>query len=569
MLGASILGTSFLSTSGGDGTPPSGGGGGGGGVVPSTPDDRDWVYDPAKDLPLPTAFDLLEYAGLVEDQKTTNSCLANATVSALEILLSRSKSFKDLSRLFLYWYLRADAGLTGDSGAYPRDGFKTANKRGICSEYVWPFDTDALSRAPSAAAESEAVELKAYGYYKILTGRSDTIDNIKIAIASGYPVVLAVNIAASFSNIRASSLDGTIPLFKNTSQDGNAGGHALLAVGYTSDGNLLVENSWGYGWGYKGNAYLPIASLMTDVFEIWTCTGLNGVAVPPLLKRPVWSFDYSLPRPTLQSAGVNNPQDNLAELTLPVQPTISFQGGANSYLSSQPLLLNADGTSTVWGQSNVACPTPTLSVTGRFATQGRANLTFGYSNGGNYSISAAVGAKTTLSAPAAMVSASSTTGSSGRAALQSTHPTTLGYSGLVARLALPKAMLTVSMVKGNTAVIAAPRFNMFALGLTGGVGKAAATSYASLAAYSGGSAYLTPQAPYINSALRAGTLGSAELRSSRVSVSACSGASGNLRSGRCSVSANSRTGGAGRMILNMASPSTSGHWGGHFYGVLP
>lgn len=310
-------------------------------------------------------------------------------------------------------------------------------------------------------------------------------------------------------------------------------------------------------------------------------SGVLGVGGPPS------RTSVNCPRPTVQiSSGwqtnINMPPPRItgtgseiltvlgtAELTTLV-PALTAHSGANVRLSSPTPSLQLAATSVIWGQINATCQTPNLSITGSFATQGRATLTFGYFNGGNYSISAAVGAKTTLSAPAAMVSAFSTTGSSGRAALQLTSPTTSGYSGLVASLVLPKATLTVSMVEGNTAVIVTPKFSAFALGKTGGVGKAiTAISYTSLAAYSGGSAYLTPQAPYINSAIRTGTLGFAELRSSRVSVSACSGASGNLRSGRCSVSANSRVGGVGRMTLNMTNPSASGHWGGHFYGVLP
>ena len=68
-------------------------------------DSRDFIFA-SNTSDLPKKVDLRQWAGRIEDQLNTNSCTANAGVSAVEILAERSKKFQDFSRLFLYYNVR-------------------------------------------------------------------------------------------------------------------------------------------------------------------------------------------------------------------------------------------------------------------------------------------------------------------------------------------------------------------------------------------------------------------------------------------------------------------------------
>ena len=52
------------------------------------------------------------------------------------------------------------------------------------------------------------------------------------------------------------------------------GNHEMLAVGYNSDG-LLVQNSWGTGWGNSGYIRLGWDYVKSDVYAADYATGMN------------------------------------------------------------------------------------------------------------------------------------------------------------------------------------------------------------------------------------------------------------------------------------------------------
>ncbi|CAB4130346.1 Peptidase_C1 domain containing protein [uncultured Caudovirales phage] len=258
-------------------------------VQPSPIDPRDYKYPtatPAKAPLLPFSVDLREYAGDIEQQGQTGSCVANAAVSAMEILLTRQGQFENLSRLFHYWNLRQGYPdlASVDSGSYPRDAFKVANQIGICDETVWPFDESKVNTQPSQEAFADASAIKAFGYYSITMGwttehKAAALLTIKQAVSSGYPVLIAAHINEEFQQIYSTTLEGTQSQFVNAQKP--IGAHAVLVVGYAGN-SLLIENSWGTYWGCNGYALLPGPELMADTFEAWVCTGINGNQLPKL-----------------------------------------------------------------------------------------------------------------------------------------------------------------------------------------------------------------------------------------------------------------------------------------------
>ena len=269
-------------------------------VVPEPRDNRDFLVSiPSGITPnLPVSVDLRRYTGSVENQLQTSSCVANATISALELLLEKAGKFTDLSRLFNYYNIREDyINLRGiDGGAYLSDGFKSVAKSGVCTEQTWAFDQTKVNTKPSDTAFTEAelrkvTRYERVGNFSIMSPVDDaySIDMIKATLAMGYPVTIAMIVNGTIFNLTG-KLDTEECMYRYPvsqypdTQRPSAGGHAMLVVGYNTDG-FIIENSWGPGWGDQGYGIITYDVMKSDCFDAWTCTAFAGVEF-----SPEWDF---------------------------------------------------------------------------------------------------------------------------------------------------------------------------------------------------------------------------------------------------------------------------------------
>lgn len=245
------------------------------GVRPDPVDSRDYEFTakiaPAK---LPTRADLRQYAGNIEDQLDTGSCVANATVSALEILARKEGKVIDFSRLFVYYNIREPYPdlKEKDEGAYLRDGFKSVNKFGVPHEDVWKFITSNVNTKPNAEAYELAKLNVATEYRRIY---KNDIYGIKSALAEGYPVNISMGLGEQFLY-----LDGPISRqnYRSINSWNNklVGYHAMNIVGFDDSlASFIVENSWGSVWGDEGYCRIPYYVVMRDALDLWVCTGFD------------------------------------------------------------------------------------------------------------------------------------------------------------------------------------------------------------------------------------------------------------------------------------------------------
>lgn len=248
------------------------------------PDERDWIYEPV-DTALPSSVDLRAYTGEIENQGQTGSCVANATVSALEVMFNKKGTTKDLSRLFVYWFLRLPyASLRGrDTGAYTRDGFKTVNKHGVCSENTWKFIIGNINKEPSEEAKAEAFSTRCYGYYRLSTSYQ-----VKQVLSAGYPVLISMYITSKLSsryirgNLKNHNYRGRLDESSTT-----RGGHAMVAVGYDDALNgFIVENSWSSYFGDNGYFLLDYNVFDNDVKDMWYVTNVVDNYTEPKKEDP-------------------------------------------------------------------------------------------------------------------------------------------------------------------------------------------------------------------------------------------------------------------------------------------
>jgi len=142
-----------------------------------------------------------------------------------------------------------------------------ASSKGASSEALWPFDTTKVLTAPAAAAYTDGLSLVPLvaAYERVLT-----LDALKVALASGYPVTFGFRVYSSFTNTATTGIC-TYPASTETL----LGGHAVVAVGYdNSTGMVKCRNSYGSTWGKSGYFFMPykwfenMSGLVSDAWII-------------------------------------------------------------------------------------------------------------------------------------------------------------------------------------------------------------------------------------------------------------------------------------------------------------
>ena len=243
------------------------------GWAPDRPDFRDLRFTPRK-IKLPTSIDLRTTPNEppVYDQGQLGSCTGNGVGDCFEFEL-RKQGLSDFvpSRLFIYYNERVIEGtVKQDAGAQIRDGIKAVAHSGAPDEQMWPYVIKKFSTKPPAKVYKAAALRKVSQYKRV--DNSDSA-NLKMAIASGFPVVFGATLYESFES-RAVEQTGRVPMPKKDEK--TIGGHCMVIVGYQST-DFIVRNSWGTTWGDKGYCRIPQAYLCnTDLADdFWIITEIT------------------------------------------------------------------------------------------------------------------------------------------------------------------------------------------------------------------------------------------------------------------------------------------------------
>ncbi len=214
---------------------------------------------------MPKSVDLKQYCQ-IQNQGRLGSCTANAGVSLMEYYQRRAFGhFLDGSRLFLYKTTRNLLGWTGDTGAYLRSTMKSMVLFGIPPEKYWEYNIADFENEPPAFCYSLAQSYQAKLYYRHDSpgmSTSKVLASVKRYLAANLPCMFGFTVYDSMPGLGEGT--GEIPFPEQN--DKAVGGHAVVAVGYDDNkrigrrkGALLIQNSWGTGWGEKGFGWLPYA----------------------------------------------------------------------------------------------------------------------------------------------------------------------------------------------------------------------------------------------------------------------------------------------------------------------
>jgi C1A family cysteine protease len=240
------------------------------GWLPDLPDQRDFIYAAPRPVisKLPAKVDWRSKCPGVYDQGQLGSCTANAIGGAFEFEQLK-QGFVDFmpSRLFIYYNERViEHTVRSDSGAMIRDGIKSVNKQGVCTEKMWPYDPAAFANRPTPSCYTEALDHQVVSYQRV----QRNLNQMKSCLSEGYPFVLGFTVYESFESPEVAK-SGVLNMPKET--EAEVGGHAVMAVGY-DDGSkrFIIRNSWGPAWGQKGYFTMPYRYLLEPNLsdDFWT-----------------------------------------------------------------------------------------------------------------------------------------------------------------------------------------------------------------------------------------------------------------------------------------------------------
>jgi len=275
------------------------------GWLPDYPDIRDYTFESkdilkrediqalvaptglgkADEATLPSSVDLRRWCPPVEDQGGIGSCTANAGVGMVEYYEKRAfGKHLDASRLFLYKVTRNLAELQGDSGAYIRSTMGALVLFGIPPEKYWPYTDKApeFDIEPSVFCYSFAENYRSIKYFRhdpADLSKVEVLGSVRRSLAAGIPSMFGFTVYSSISEAKGT---GKIPF--PTMNDRVLGGHAVVAVGYddkvevrnadgdtSTEGALLIRNSWSEGWGDGGYGWLPYEYVLRELsVDFWS-----------------------------------------------------------------------------------------------------------------------------------------------------------------------------------------------------------------------------------------------------------------------------------------------------------
>ncbi|GAB2878865.1 hypothetical protein GCM10027277_55140 [Pseudoduganella ginsengisoli] len=237
-------------------------------------------------------INLGKFSGATFDQKTENSCVANAITQAIRLQTREyHKDVGELAREQLYYDTRViENTVNSDAGVkFVKDALESAKVKGIADQAVaLPYGGSGdpgstMYIKPSDAVYANAATQKLTGYTDLgdhalwlngdkASGILETDvqhkqQHLKQVIGEylmqGKPVLLSSEIPWALSLLDGSLQDQNYLSFGQF-QPGSY--HAMVIVGKDDSlhgGSYIIENSWGAEWGDNGFGYLPYDQLAT------------------------------------------------------------------------------------------------------------------------------------------------------------------------------------------------------------------------------------------------------------------------------------------------------------------
>jgi hypothetical protein len=226
----------------------------------------------------PLSFSLKSFAVPVGNQGWVGSCVAWAVDYGM--LGWYAKKAGRLGAPFQPMFVYAQINGGQDGGAWPLDAFSVLQSEGSDTQAHYSHDNFDWWDQPDQSEIDNAAHYKISNYHTLFSGpnQAGNINAIKSTIAASHPVALEIPVRPGFDNMgnSATSVD--------TDYTGSIRGyHEILGIGYDAAG-LVIQNSWGTGWGAAGFGKLSWTVVQKDVLEADYADGLAAdTSVPDML----------------------------------------------------------------------------------------------------------------------------------------------------------------------------------------------------------------------------------------------------------------------------------------------
>lgn len=210
------------------------------GVMPSPEDTRDFTpaMVTAETKEFPEEYESPETE--IFNQGSIGSCVAHSCSTALskgEEL--KYKKHKEYSRGYIYGN-RAALDFQGE-GMYMRQALKQLNKCGDVYYEDFPYNKNYQEVKKLIAKEKNVLAQKAAPHAIVNYYRCYSEMDIKDAIFNRGGCLICVPVYTDFARNLARTKTNVL-----------RGYHAMIIVGWTKEGQWIVQNSWGKLWGYDG-----------------------------------------------------------------------------------------------------------------------------------------------------------------------------------------------------------------------------------------------------------------------------------------------------------------------------
>ena len=293
---------------------------------------------------LPASMDLRTYAMTPANQGQIQSCTTWAVNYGMLGWYAKHSGMSDQVFAPMYSYAQLVKG-NPNQGTRAQDVLNIAMKQGVdtAADYGSGWASDYTTQ-PSQAQHDNASRFKISGWRDLFVNLStsgataDEVYSMKSQLAAGFPVAIAMNVYDSLFRSPGSSTYTDDPSAKFS------GRHEVLAVGYDSNG-LLIQNSWGTGWGDGGFFRLSWAGVARDVYMADVIDGFvpsqsRGDTTAPTATAPAQRMAYG---DTMNSSGV------------PV--TVSWSGADDTAVTGYDFYASTNGGS--WTQQTLPNATAT------------------------------------------------------------------------------------------------------------------------------------------------------------------------------------------------------------------
>lgn len=215
---------------------------------------------------LPASIDLSQFAPPIVDQTSFSACEGCSSSTAIAITLDRAGTPLGWvpSQSGIYRLARAvdrsdpSIPLT-DEGTVTNAVERAMSDFGV-SPMVGSFGgtncdlSDATVNAEPVLSELEKdAQALLIGTYQITSSGSEKLNDVKLALASGFAVRVDTGVDHAFEDWTPSQAPIGAPNLSDV-----LGGHALVATGYHGD-TVIVTNSWSTSWGASGRCLVSPA----------------------------------------------------------------------------------------------------------------------------------------------------------------------------------------------------------------------------------------------------------------------------------------------------------------------